>query len=174
MSRAKRERRKQKIELRAYLESIITRLRKLFKTRSVEHFRAAPDARRPCHSCAFNPGTDTWQGFDSTVFGLERAILSGTRFFCHENLPRDPVTNDWLFDPRVAQPCAAYELIKSGPEAAREVVRGMLLDRGDALDDAKADAMLPIFRATLPDVGCRKMAPGVTLADFNGFRLREK
>ena len=74
----------------------------------------------PCHSCAFNPSTDTWRGFEKTTLGLMDAIREDRTFYCHEQLPRTP-NGDWYFDPTLPPParCRGWEAIAAHPETKR-------------------------------------------------------
>lgn len=159
---AKRHRRDDRAKVRGYLERVITRLRALLKREAPAVLAAAPDHRRPCHTCAFNPGTDRMQGFDTTVLGLASAIEQGNPFFCHEPLPKGS-TGDWEFDPAKAQLCAGYAMLRGAlPDAKRAIVRA-ITDR--ELTDDQADAL----RARMPGFprpGDKpRIAPGVDLEE---------
>jgi hypothetical protein len=148
VSRTKRERRQQKAELLALLRAVIHRLRRILKSEAPAHYSRFPDARRPCHSCAFNPGTDHDRGFDATVVHLVDALLAGRPFFCHEPLPYEagrgwqfPSLEElratpWLTERTV--PCAGWWIVKDHPEARRAFARASA-DR--VLSDAEADRL---------------------------------
>lgn len=131
--RAKLGRKLARDAVRALFLGVLTRLRSILKARGQA---AYPDTRRPCHTCAFNPGTDSWQGFDSTALGLIRALLNDSPFYCHRNMPRD-ATGEWLFDPVTAEPCVGYEAVR-GLEAMRAVARTLT----NELTDQEADILL--------------------------------
>ena len=124
--RRARERRKR--ETRAYigrfLRTYIGVLRGILKRRAPD---LPADARRPCHSCAFNPSTDTLPGFEKTMLGLIRSLDTGEPFYCHEGLPTDPATGEWYYDPREPLParCAGWEAIADDPDAKRAGVRAI-------------------------------------------------
>ena len=93
--------------LRAYVDVI----------RNIYKRRARPGANSPCHTCALNPATDHWQGFEKTMMGLMDSIENETPFVCHENLPSGE--DGWYVDPRKPPPplCAGFEAVKDDPEA---------------------------------------------------------
>lgn len=77
------------------LRIFMQELRAILKRRAPEHFKQFPNARRPCHTCAFNPSTDTWKGWDTTANGLQKSIHANQPFYCHEDIPwRKPVA-EW-------------------------------------------------------------------------------
>ena len=84
--------------VKRFMAAYIAELRSILKRAWPNYARRHPDTRGPCHSCAFNPGTDTWTGFEKTVFGLMNAIRKRQPFYCHERLPTDPTSGDWYWD----------------------------------------------------------------------------
>ena len=113
--------------LSRFLRSYVRVLRRILKR------RGAP--RPPCHTCAFNPATDDWRGFEKTMVNLMESIHHGRPFVCHEGLPRDP-TGQWCLRTGEMPPlCAGYEAIKDDPEtkrAALEVLKGLPVQRKSA------------------------------------------
>lgn len=165
--RARRERGKVRDDVRGWCERIVGSLRRLLKVRAPAYYAAQPDAPRPCHTCAFNPATDTHRGFDATIMAFSEAVVRDQTFYCHDNLPKDPVAG-WLFDPRTAVPCAGWLIVKDGPEAARAVVRGFM-EQAD-LPDAVADRIAPFFTETFPMTRMPCLAPGVTDEDVRRWQ----
>jgi len=108
-------------------------LRGIFRQRAPGHYARFPENPRPCHTCAFNPGTDGERGYDATAMNLMDALLAGRPFFCHQPLPRDPVKG-WLMPwdqidlksndlSPFTQPCAGWWVVHDDPEARRAFVR---------------------------------------------------
>ena len=105
--------------LLSFLRAYMRILRGLLKGR-------AP-ARSPCHTCALNPSTDGWVGFELTATKLMDSFENGTPFVCHEGMPRDPTTRQWFIDPRRPLPplCAAYEALRDEPAVHRAPMRAV-------------------------------------------------
>ena len=105
--------------VKRFMVSYIATLRSILKRAWPEYSRRHPDTRGPCHSCAFNPSTDTWTGFEKTVFSLTNAIRKRQPFYCHEHLPTDP-TGQWYCDPTMEMPprCRGWDAIADHPETA--------------------------------------------------------
>ena len=85
-----------------------------------------PSQRPPCDTCAFNPDTDSWPGFETTVTGLMFAIEGDKPFYCHKGHPRTPT--GWRLDPATAQLCVGYEAAATDPDikaAAAKAMRGI-------------------------------------------------
>ena len=105
--------------VRGFLESHIRVLRGILKRRAPT---LPADVRSPCHTCAFNPSTDTWLGFETTVLGLLEAIEGGRSFYCHEGLPTDE-NGAWYWDPKqgtvsgltLPPVCAGWRAIADDP-----------------------------------------------------------
>ena len=57
-----------------FMTAYIAELRSILKRAWPGYVRRHPDTRGPCHSCAFNPGTDTWTGFEKTVGSSQRSV----------------------------------------------------------------------------------------------------
>lgn len=170
---ARRERQSTARAVRAMLMRVLVGLRAILRARAPAYYEARPDAPRPCRTCAFNPGTDHDRGFDSTIWGLSRAIVVGAPFYCHDNQPRD-ATGEWTFDPRIAQRCAGYEVVMGDVVVCRRaVVRGML-DLPGLADDAKADAALEFVQDLMPCAPQRKAAVGVTAEVVRAFEARAR
>ena len=94
-----------RVWIRKWCKAYIARLRAILK----RTWPGRPDGRSPCHTCAFNPGTDAWPGFESTVTNLMFAIEDGNPFYCHDGHRK--TEHGWLVDPAKAQLCAGYEAI---------------------------------------------------------------
>lgn len=98
------------------LRGFMQEIRAIFKRRAATHFREFPKAGRPCHSCALNPSTDQWQGWDSTANELMKAIRDDRPFYCHDNIAwRKPVT-EWTAEEiqhfhRHKKLCAGYAVV---------------------------------------------------------------
>ena len=134
----KRSRRDRRRRVRTYIDRYFLGYVRIL--RGVLKRRGIPEgSRSPCHSCAFNPGTDTWEGFDSTVMGLMECLTEGRKpFICHEGLPTrpdgawylpvelmptgwDPKTGKVTWREGVEPPplCAGFAAVKDDPEAKR-------------------------------------------------------
>ena len=99
--------------IRRWCEEYIALLREMLKSAWPAIKKDFPQHSPPCHSCAFNPGTDSWRGFEKTVTGLMFAIEDAKPFFCHEGHPR--TEDGWLLDPAKAQLCAGYAAVANEP-----------------------------------------------------------
>lgn len=69
----------------------------------------------PCSTCAFAPKTDSWEGFEATIWGLIQAVMHRREFYCHRNM--ESVDGEYKIDLTKALPCAGYEAIRHCPEA---------------------------------------------------------
>ena len=74
-----------------------------------------PNARKPCHSCAFNPSTDRWVGMESTAYKLAQAIKDDQPFYCHANLPYMRGFG-WIPVKKKLRLCASWATIMNDPE----------------------------------------------------------
>ena len=103
-----------------FFREYIRALRAVLKRRGL----AAARGQRPCSTCAFNPSTDRWPGFQTTMLGLLQAIEAGRPFYCHKGLPRDAKTRQWYWDPRKPKPaeCAGWRAIADDPATQRAAV----------------------------------------------------
>ena len=110
--------------IRRWCEAYIALLRAMLKSAWPAIKKDFPQSRPPCHSCAFNPGTDSWPGFEKTVSGLMFAIKDDTPFYCHEGFPQDD-DGEWVFDPAKAQLCAGYAAIANDPHLKAAQVKAM-------------------------------------------------
>lgn len=94
MSRAKDERREIRAQDKAELDRLLLegmrRLRVIMANKLKARLGADPEARKPCHTCAFRSSTDVMQGFDTTAVLLLGALMGGKPFYCHE----DPQTGE--------------------------------------------------------------------------------
>ncbi len=79
--------------------------------------------KRPCHTCAFNPATDSWRGADTTAIALMRAIANDQPFYCHE--PFERVKSGWKFDPAKAELCGGYAAVVGDPATKDAFVRSI-------------------------------------------------
>ena len=114
--KAKRAR-DRKAYVRRFLATYLALLREILKRAWPAYVRGHPDTSGPCHSCAFNPGTDTWPGFEKTAMGLMEAIQKAQPFYCHEHLPTQ-ANGEWFYDPTLPPPsrCRGWEAIAAHPE----------------------------------------------------------
>ena len=78
-------------------------LRRILKRAWPDYARRHPETPGPCHSCAFNPDTDTWPGFEKTALCLMEALQKDQPFYCHEHLPTNP-NGEWYYDPTLPLP----------------------------------------------------------------------
>lgn len=122
--RAKAARQEQTLRVRRYLRAFVVELRRILKRRAPEQYALFPKMKRPCHSCAFNPATDSWRGADATAVALMRAIATDSPFYCHE--PMERVADGWRFDPERAELCAGYAVVAGDPATKLAFTRGVL------------------------------------------------
>jgi len=141
--RAKANRRGSTTEVNGVLRNALARLRAIFRRRAPGLFEARPEWRRPCHSCAFAPSTDAWQGWDTTVLNLVQALEQGVPFWCHEPLPRGG-PEGWTWEADKARVCMGWAAIVADRGAKLAMVRASV-DR--ELTDEQAEALL----ARIPD-----------------------
>lgn len=115
--RAKRQRKTAKEELLGVCREFIAELRTILKRNAPAQRERFPEMRPPCHTCAFQPSTDSWDGFDTTMVKLGTAIDEGAPFYCHEPLPRDE-TGEWQppTDLSEAQLCAGWSMVQGDPD----------------------------------------------------------
>ena len=106
--------RERRAYLRRFLSRYIGELRRMLKRRWPDHVARYPQTRRPCSTCAFNPSTDTWPGFETTVFELLTAIDRGRPFYCHEDLPTNHA-GEWCWDAEKAHLCAGWAVVAIDP-----------------------------------------------------------
>lgn len=72
--------------IRAIFRNFIGRLRVIRDRNAPAYFGDNPEASRECATCAFEPSTDGWQGFDATMMHLQKAIAEDRPFFCHHGM----------------------------------------------------------------------------------------
>ncbi len=119
----RRQKMKRALERQRYVQrfmaTYIAALRQILKRAWPAYERRHPGTPGPCHTCAFNPSTDAWRGFEKTAFGLMNAIRKGEPFYCHEGLTRSS-TGEWYYDPALPPParCRGWEAIADEPETA--------------------------------------------------------
>jgi hypothetical protein len=108
--------------LTRFLRMFMRELRWLHRRR--RGTEAGPRGDR-CRSCAFQPGTDSRKGFDSTASGLLRALFEGRPFYCHAGLPKGPGPDGQYLlpaDPSKLRWCAGWAAVAEfGPTARRDV-----------------------------------------------------
>lgn len=135
MGRASRRKSMTKAEKRTLvnrvLRAFIGELRVILRRVAPSFYQRYPNATRPCHSCAFNPGTDDWQGFDTTANGLMKAIRDDRPFYCHENIPwKKPIaewtTEDHRHFKEHGKLCAGFAAIQGDPETKLAFMRAAL------------------------------------------------
>ena len=114
---------KQRAYIRRFCESYIGELRSIMKAAWPDIKQSVPDHKSPCHTCAFNPSTDSWPGFEKTVTGLMFAIEEGKPFYCHEGHPR--TQDGWFVDPSKAKLCAGYAVIATEPNPKAAAVKAI-------------------------------------------------
>lgn len=106
------------------LRRFVRILRGVLKSRGPEIYARFPNARRPCHTCAFNPSTDNWKGWDSTAYDLMRAIARDQPFYCHE--PFERTKDGWKFDPAKASLCGGWAAVYGDPAAKTAFMRAAI------------------------------------------------
>ena len=57
-----------------FMATYIAELRQILRRAWPAYERSHPGTPGPCHTCAFNPCTDTWPGFEKTAFGLMKGM----------------------------------------------------------------------------------------------------
>lgn len=84
--------------------------------------QVGPRADR-CRNCAFQPGTDSQGGFESTAWALLQALRDQRPFFCHAGMVHvNGVGYVPPADPSQMRPCAGWLAIAEvGPDAAEHV-----------------------------------------------------
>jgi hypothetical protein len=112
------------------LKAFVVELRAILKRVAPMHYQEFPNAGRPCHSCAFNPATDNWQGFDTTVNGLMKCVLENQPFYCHENIPWKKPIEEWTTEDHRqfkehAQLCSGFAILLR-PDANADAKRALL------------------------------------------------
>lgn len=126
------------------LRAFIDELRAVLKRVGPDLYRKFPDAPRPCHTCAFNPATDGWQGADMTAYTLMEAIRDGRPFYCHENIPWEKPTELWTTEEiqhymQHRKLCAGYAAVAGEPETKTAFVRAALKVQGCEPDPRVVD-----------------------------------
>ncbi len=113
---ARRQRSIRVAEMRRILRLYIGELRGILKRRAPSLYRRFPNMIRPCHSCAFNPATDSWQGFEKTALGHQKALATDAPFYCHQGMA---IGRDGEYDPATARglvPCGGWAAVVGEPE----------------------------------------------------------
>lgn len=105
------------------LRAFIGELRGIYRRRARDHYRRFPDARRPCESCAFNPRTDRWPGFGTTMMNLYRALRGDIIFRCHVGTAWKKELADMsageIRECLAAPACGGWAVIAGDPNARR-------------------------------------------------------
>ena len=112
------------VNIRRWCEEYMALLREILKSAWPTIKDDFPQHSPPCHTCAFNPATDSWIGFERTVTSLMDAIKDDQPFFCHEGHPRDE--SGFQVDPAKAELCAGYSAVADHPQikgAAAKAIR---------------------------------------------------
>lgn len=100
--------------VRRVCRQFLRNLRAIYVRVAPEMAKRFPKARKPCHSCAFNPSTDRWQGMESTAWKLAQAIRHDQPFYCHENLPYMRGFG-WIPVKKKLRLCASWATIMNDP-----------------------------------------------------------
>jgi len=92
------------------------------------YYRAHPDARRMCGTCAFRRNFLKATGLEHTALNLQRSIEGQTKgFWCHKGLPAGPPGSGLQYDVRAcleqirqgeAAMCVGFLVVRDDPEAA--------------------------------------------------------
>ena len=61
-------------DVQRFMATYIAELRQILRRAWPAYERSHPGTLGPCHTCAFNPSTDTWPGFEKTAFGLMKGM----------------------------------------------------------------------------------------------------
>jgi hypothetical protein len=122
---SKRNRQQMRRHVSAVLHAFILELRRIFKRAAPEQYRRFPNQRRPCHSCAFNPATDSWVGADATANNLRLALEQDEPFYCHQNMP----IRNGCYDPTGVELefCAGWLVILGEPDTKDAFLRAVHL-----------------------------------------------
>lgn len=114
--------RRQDEAIHRYLVAFIGQVRALFKRRAPAHYERFPKAARPCATCALNPATDSWPGFEQTTANLMLAINQGAPFYCHTP---EPVNGEYeVREVRgTRRLCAAWATICGDPNVKDVLIR---------------------------------------------------
>ncbi|MCH7890995.1 MAG: hypothetical protein IH921_05775 [Gemmatimonadetes bacterium] len=123
------------------LRLFMRELRSIFKRRSRAYYVKFPDAGRPCKTCAFNPATDDWNGWDTTAYGVMKAIRDDTPFYCHEGIPWKTPIEEWTPEQikhfeETRQLCSGWVLVYGDPRAKIAFARAAV--KADAFELAPA------------------------------------
>lgn len=142
--RAKRKRRETRDAVLAIARTFILDLRAIFKREVLARPADAPKLRPPCHTCALNPATDNWAGFDATMIRLGACLESGSTFYCHEPLPKNDAGEWQALAPAEMVTCAGWEVVKDSPDARVAFTRAALGERGRTLTVEQLDDIAAI------------------------------
>jgi hypothetical protein len=126
------------------LRGFIQELRAIFKRVAPERYRQFPNAARCCHTCAFNPSTDNWYGWDKTAYELMKAIRDHRPFYCHENLPWRTPVSDWTREEiqhfmEHRKLCGGFAAIQGDPKTREAFIVAALRAQGKKPAQAAID-----------------------------------
>ena len=122
--RIQRRRSKGRDYVRRWCEAYIALLREMFKRDWPATKKDFPQHRPPCHTCALNPGTDSWPGFEKTVTNLMFAIEDGKPFYCHEGHPQTK-SGEWILDLPKAKLCAGFAVVANDPNLKEVALKAL-------------------------------------------------
>ncbi len=117
------------------LRLFMVELRAIFKRCSKPYYKRFPKAGRPCLTCAFNPSTDSWQGWDKTSYGLMCSIRDDNPFYCHENIPWKTPVKDWTLEQHKhfienRKLCSGWAVAYSDPAAKMAFIKAATKAQG--------------------------------------------
>lgn len=132
----KKIKRRKKVKRRTDSVFIVLRLfmrelRSIYKRISRAYYLTFPNAERPCKTCAFNPATDSWEGWDSTAYAVMKAIRDDTPFYCHEGIPWTTPIEEWTpeqikhFEEN-RQLCSGWAVVYGDPRAKTAFARAAI------------------------------------------------
>ena len=105
-----------------FLRAFMRRARALYDRLAPGIFARFPNSGRPCVSCALNPETDAWEGWDSTAFGLMQAVEHCQPFLCHK---ARLVSGQYVPKQRL---CAGFSVLLADLPAARRAICEAAID----------------------------------------------
>lgn len=147
---AKHHRQVHKDDLRDLLLDIVKRLRRVLAQKGPDLYKQFPNMKRPCHTCAFNPQTDEWVGFDATILRLLTALGTSEPFYCHDGMPIVDECYQWPESMESVPFCGGWAVVAGLDETAVAFVEALAEWKGGAplvkkVDPEKAEAELRLF-----------------------------
>lgn len=129
------------------LRLFVVELRTIYNRLKGPYYKRFPNAGHPCASCAFQPATDDWTGWDNTAYHMMQSLRDERPFYCHANLPWTKDIRDWTTEDHQhfhdhAKLCSAYAVIMGDPESKKAFIRAA----------AKAQA-IDLATCTIPGAG---------------------